>query len=259
MATPRSMPSRSRSGFVTKMSSPTSWSRSPSRSVVGAPAVPVVLGVAVLERDDREAVGEAALEAGHLGRRELAPLEAVAAVGEELARGRDRARSRRGRDGPRARPPRGSPRSPPRSTRGPARSRPRRRRRSRGRARRAASSARGTISAADPQRLGERCPRPAGTTMNSCRSIELSACTPPLITFSIGTGSVVALVAAEVAEERHACVGGGGLRGRERDAEDRVRAEPALVRRPVELDQRAVERLLVGRVAARGPRRRSRR
>ncbi len=33
---------------------------------------------------------------------------------------------------------------------------------------------------------------PAGTTMNSCRSIELSACTPPLITFSIGTGSVVA-------------------------------------------------------------------
>ena len=28
--------------------------------------------------------------------------------------------------------------------------------------------------------------------MNSCRSIELSACAPPLITFSIGTGSVVA-------------------------------------------------------------------
>src|SRR5437764_921589 len=28
--------------------------------------------------------------------------------------------------------------------------------------------------------------------MNSCRSIELSACMPPLITFSIGTGSVAA-------------------------------------------------------------------
>ncbi len=31
---------------------------------------------------------------------------------------------------------------------------------------------------------------PAGTTMNSCRSIELSACAPPLMTFIIGTGSV---------------------------------------------------------------------
>src|SRR5437588_152033 len=28
--------------------------------------------------------------------------------------------------------------------------------------------------------------------MNSCRSIEFAACTPPLITFSIGTGSVAA-------------------------------------------------------------------
>ncbi len=35
---------------------------------------------------------------------------------------------------------------------------------------------------------------PAGTTMNSCRSIELAACTPPLITFIIGTGSVRALL-----------------------------------------------------------------
>ena len=28
--------------------------------------------------------------------------------------------------------------------------------------------------------------------MNSCRSIEFAACAPPLITFSIGTGSVTA-------------------------------------------------------------------
>jgi hypothetical protein len=28
--------------------------------------------------------------------------------------------------------------------------------------------------------------------MNSCSSIELSACAPPLITFSIGTGSIAA-------------------------------------------------------------------
>ena len=32
-ATPRSMPSRSRTGLVAKRSSPTSWTRSPSRSV----------------------------------------------------------------------------------------------------------------------------------------------------------------------------------------------------------------------------------
>src|SRR4051812_4545724 len=31
---------------------------------------------------------------------------------------------------------------------------------------------------------------PAGTIMNSCRSIEFCACAPPLMTFSIGTGNV---------------------------------------------------------------------
>ena len=86
--------------------------------------------------------------------------------------------------------------------------------------------------------------------MNSCRSIEFSACAPPLITFSIGTGSTRALVAAEVAVERDAGLGGGRLRGGERDAEDRVRAEPALVRRSVELDQSPVERGLVARRSA---------
>ena len=86
--------------------------------------------------------------------------------------------------------------------------------------------------------------------MNSCRSIEFAACAPPLITFSIGTGSVAAVVAAEPADRaRLARVGGGCLRGGERGAEDRVRAEAALVRRAVEVDQRAVERLLVGGVA----------
>ena len=70
------------------MSSPTSWIRSPSRSVVSLPAVPVVLGDAVLDRDDREAVDQAREEVGHLRRRRLAALEAVDAVGEELARRR---------------------------------------------------------------------------------------------------------------------------------------------------------------------------
>ena len=95
--------------------------------------------------------------------------------------------------------------------------------------------------------------------MNSCRSIEFAACAPPLITFSIGTGSVVALVAAEVPEERLARVGRRRLRDGERDAEDRVRAEAPLVRRAVELDQRPVDRLLLGGVQAERPPRRSRR
>ena len=53
------------------------------------------------------------------------------------------------------------------------------------------------------------------------------------------------LVAAEPAEERHAGVRGGRLRGGERAAEDRVRSEPALGRRAVELDQGSIERALV--------------
>ena len=58
------------------------------------------------------------------------------------------------------------------------------------------------------------------------------------------------LLAAEVAEEREPGIGGGRLRHGERDAENRVRAEPALVRRAVELDQPLVERALVGGVQA---------
>ena len=38
----------------------------------------------------------------------------------------------------------------------------------------------------------EKLGAPAGTTMNSWRSTELSAWAPPLITFIIGTGSTVA-------------------------------------------------------------------
>ena len=38
----------------------------------------------------------------------------------------------------------------------------------------------------------EKLGAPAGTTMNSCKSTELSAWAPPLSTFIIGTGSTVA-------------------------------------------------------------------
>ena len=57
-------------------------------------------------------------------------------------------------------------------------------------------------------------------------------------------------VAAEPAVQRSARVCGGRLRGGERAAEDRVRTEPALVRRSVELDQQVVERALIVRVDA---------
>ena len=232
------MPCWSRSAFVTNRSSPTSWTRSPSRRVSALPRVPVVLGGAVLDRHDRVRVERARARSRPCSsERELAALEAVAAVARRPRSSPGRARSRRARGARRARPPRGSPRSRPRST-------------SRSGAKPPSSPTpvesprpcehlleRVVHLGADPQRLGER-PAPTGTTMNSCRSIEFVACAPPLITFIIGTGSVARAVAAEVAEERDARVGRGGLRGRERDAEDRVRAEPALVRRAVELDQR---------------------
>ena len=63
-------------------------------------------------------------------------------------------------------------------------------------------------------------------------------------------GQDVRAHAADPAVQRHPCVRGTGLRGRERDSEDRVGAEPRLVRRPVELDQPEVERTLILRIEA---------
>ena len=51
-----------------------------------------------------------------------------------------------------------------------------------------------------------------------------------------------------MAEERDAGIRCCGLGARERDGEDRVGAEATLVRRSVQLDQPAVERLLVAGV-----------
>ena len=48
---------------------------------------------------------------------------------------------------------------------------------------------------------------PTGTIMNSWMSIGLSACTPPLTMFIIGTGSVRANDAADIAVERQAELG----------------------------------------------------
>ena len=90
--------------------------------------------------------------------------------------------------------------------------------------------------------------------MNSWKSTELSAWAPPLRTFIIGTGRMRRLAAAvelgQVAVERLLGVGRGGLGGRQGDAEQRVGAEPALVRGAVELDHRPVERALLGGAGA---------
>ena len=56
------------------------------------------------------------------------------------------------------------------------------------------------------------------------------------------------LVASEVEEERLARLRGGRLRGRQRDAENRIRAQTTLVGRAVELDQPLVDPALVGGV-----------
>ena len=57
-------------------------------------------------------------------------------------------------------------------------------------------------------------------------------------------------VAAEVAPERQGLLGRRRVRGRERHAEDRVRAETTLARCPVEVDHEPVEAGLVGGVVA---------
>ena len=95
--------------------------------------------------------------------------------------------------------------------------------------------------------------------MNSWKSTELSAWAPPLSTFIIGTGRIARRLAAEVAPQRLALLGRRRAGRGERDAEDRVGAEARLVRRAVEVDQRAVEARLVERVEAGHRRRRSRR
>ena len=60
----------------------------------------------------------------------------------------------------------------------------------------------------------------------------------------------VCVRATEVAEQRQARRIGGGLRDRERDAEDRVRTKTRLVRRSVEIDHDLVDQALLGSVEA---------
>ncbi len=69
--------------------------------------------------------------------------------------------------------------------------------------------------------------------------------------FIIGTGRRDRTIAAEIAKERLTGKRSGRVRVGERDAEERVRAKIFLIRAAVQLDQLAIDRLLVERVRAR--------
>ena len=96
---------------------------------------------------------------------------------------------------------------------------------------------------------------PTGATMNSWKSTGLSACTPPLSTFIVGTGSSGIDVAGErlvqIAPQRLPGVGGRGARRGHRDAEDRVGAQARLAVGAVEVDQRLIQATLIGRLETR--------
>ena len=96
----------------------------------------------------------------------------------------------------------------------------------------------------------EKLAAPTGMIMNSWKSIELSACTPPLTTFIIGTGQDVGVRAADVAVQRQLELVGGRLGDGEAGAEDGVGAEAGLVVGAVELDQGGVDEALGERVEA---------
>ena len=91
---------------------------------------------------------------------------------------------------------------------------------------------------------------PTGATMNSWKSVEFTACLPPLRMLKNGHGQDPRAGPAEVAVERQVVRRGGRVGAGQGDAEDGVRPELALVRRAVELDERGVDVGLVGGVGA---------
>ena len=178
-----------------------------------APGVPVVLGERILDRDEREALGQVARtrpssssrrvqhRRPRAGSRRPSTSSVAATSSASATRSRwpgplGRLEHRLERLGGRRR--------------GRARSRPRRRPPWPARARAARRAARGRPRrrCAAPPRTS---PRRPGTTMNSCTSSAFCACAPPLTTFSIGTGRTCAVGAADPAVQRHAGVGGAAF------------------------------------------------
>ena len=88
------------------------------------------------------------------------------------------------------------------------------------------------------------------TTRKSWISTRRPACAPPPKIWICGSGSSVRVGPAEIAIQRLARGGRGGVRGGHRHRQHRVAAETRLAGRAVELDQAAVERRLVGSVQA---------
>ena len=247
--------------LVTNRSSPTSWTRVADPVGERLPAVPVLLVHAVLDREDRVAAGEVGPVAGHLVGRERAALvlEHVAAVVEDLARRRVE-RDREVLAGRVAR-------------RLDARDERLERRLVGLEVRREAALVADAAAeaavvqvllevvedlGAHAQRLGEarRADRDDHELLEVDRVVGVRAAVEDV---HHRHGQDARRLAAEVAPQRLALLRGRGVRRGERDAEDRVGAEAALVRRAVELDQRAVEAGLVERVAAGDRLRRSRR
>ena len=101
------------------------------------------------------------------------------------------------------------------------------------------------------RRASRKVGAPTGMIMNSWKSMGLSACTPPLTMFIIGTGSKLRLGAADIAIKRQARRHRRRLGHRQRNAQNGVGAQPRLVGRAVQRDHRLVDAgLLLGFHAA---------
>ena len=216
------------------------------------PVVPAVLVEPVLDRDQREAVGEVSVELDHRVRVERPPLagKVVLALAEHLARGRIE------------RDP--DPLTVSRALRGVENRLDRilRRREVRREAALVADSGgepplvehrpqRVEHLRADAQRLREAL-GPRGDDHELLQVEPVLRVRAAVDHVHQRHGQRASRLATEGAVQRLAGVGSRGLRDSEGAAEDCVRTEPALVRRSVELDQDPVELALVGGIETDG-------
>ena len=95
--------------------------------------------------------------------------------------------------------------------------------------------------------------------MNSCRSSALSACAPPLMTFIIGTGRTCAAGPPSERQSGRPSAAAEALATASEAPSTPLAPDAALVRRPVDLAQQAVDAALVVHVVADERRARARR
>ena len=230
--------------LVTNRSSPTSWTLLAEALGQELPAVPVVLGQAVLDGDDRvlrDPAGEEVDELLARSARLPSPARWYMPFSIELGGGHVQAEQM---SSPALKPalPIASRIASTASSlsAGPARSRPRRPPPCSGRGPSAPTSGHGR-SRRRSAALRRSCSTPTGRIMNSWKSTLLSACAPPLMMFIIGTGSTGVAAIGEVLVQRHLPRAAHRVRDGQRDAEQRIGAEAALVLGAVEFDQALVE------------------